>query len=71
MCGTYFLFIEKTITIVLGFRYDRSSTDFVCVKQLINTGTEWKMRSLYIGFKQAYDSVKREDFVMILLHAWH
>jgi len=46
-----------------GFRYNRSTIDHIfCIRQILETKWEYneKVHQLFIDFKKAYDSVRRE-----------
>jgi hypothetical protein len=53
-----------------GFRRNRSTTDHIfCIRQILEK--EWEnneaVHQLFIGFKKAYDSIRREALYNILI----
>jgi len=53
-----------------GFRRNRSTTDHIfCIRQILEKKWEYNeaVHQLFIDFKKAYDSVRREDLYNILI----
>jgi hypothetical protein len=53
-----------------GFRRNRSTTDHVfCIRQIFEKKWQYNeaMHQLFVDFKKAYDSVRREDLYNILI----
>jgi hypothetical protein len=53
-----------------GFRRNRSTTDHIfCIRQLLEKKWEYNgaVHQLFVDFKKAYDSVRREDLYNILI----
>ena len=56
-----------------GFQRNRSSTDHIfCIRQILEKKWEYNeaVHQLFIDFKKAYDSVRREVLYNILLEFW-
>jgi sorting nexin-29 len=52
-----------------GFRKDRSTTDQIfCLRMILEKAWEYKVdiHQLYIGYKQAYDTINRAELVEIM-----
>jgi len=55
-----------------GFRRNRSTTDHIfCIRQILKKKWEHNeaVHQLFIDFKKAYDSVRREDLYNILIES--
>jgi len=53
-----------------GFRHNRSTIDYIlCIRQIHDKKWEYneEVHQLFIGFKKAYDSVRREVLYKILI----
>ena len=56
-----------------GFRCNRSTTDHIfCIRQILEKKWEYNeaVHQLFIDFKKAYDSVRREVLYNILIEFW-
>jgi hypothetical protein len=56
-----------------GFQHNRPTTDQIfCIHQILEEKWEYNetIHQLFIGFKKAYDSVRREVLYNILIEFW-